>query len=225
MKWLIGSLLVLSAVFQAVNWQESIGQEAPTPCPCSEYHSTLTDVGGYECAHGPEHNSECRAMMAFLLLHPEIQGFSPADCIELNGGIPRRQFTDSATGQTFSFMCKCFECGQPDQNGQANRFEPVIYTYDADCSIVETPTAGDGCPRHLGTQEEVASVTINSLYNFGGIPCAYTSGFQEKDTCGGGKVGFACKQPYGPTTCDYDYMNPIQGDRRKLWKCGPEPTL
>ena len=225
MQWLIGSLLVLSALFQAISWQASIGQEAPAPCPCSQFHSTFTDAGGYECAHGPEHNAECRAMMEFLRLHPEIPGFSPADCIEHSGGTPNREFVNPATGQTISFMCKCFECGKPDANGQVNQCEPIIYSYEAGCSIVETPTPGDGCPVHLGAVEEFDSITFKSLYNFNGTPCAYTSGFQQKDTCGGGKVGFSCKQPYGPTTCVYDYMNPIPGVKRKLLKCGPAVSM
>lgn len=225
MKWLTGSLLVVSALFQAISWQVSNGEEAPTPCPCSEYHSSVVEVGGYECAHGPEHNSECRAMMEFLKLHPEISGFSPTDCIENNGGSPGREFVDPATGQVISFLCKCFECGKPDEHGRVNQCEPLIYSYDAGCSIVDTPTQGDGCPVHLGLQEEVPFTNILPLYNFSGTPCAYTSGFEQKDTCGGGKVDFACKQPYGPTTCVYDFMNPIQGTKRRLLKCGPAPTM
>lgn len=117
MKWFVGSLLVMCMLFQAVNWQQSIAQTAIPDCPCSPTSSSLDLIGGMECAHGLSHNAECRALKEFIRLHP---GAGPLNqvrmCHELNGGNDIT-VTDPATGQSATFACKCYECGQPDQNG------------------------------------------------------------------------------------------------------------
>ena len=226
MKWFIGSLLVLSALFQAVSWQESSGQSAPPPCNCSQNNTTTMMTGGaYECAHGPEHNSECLALMKLLYLYPSLGDFSmDSDCEERNNA-PPRTFTNPATGLPISFNCKCFECGKTDVFGKKNQCEDYIIYFDAYCQPVSIPTQGDGCPRHMGTVDEVSERSYKPLYNFNGVPCDYASGHEKKDLCGGGKVDIACKQPYGASQCVFDFAHPDFGPTRKLQKCGPEVIM
>ena len=220
MKWFVGSLLVLSMVFQAVNWQQSIAQTAIPECPCTPTLSTsLSYFGGMECAHGEEHNAECRDLITFLEQYPAAGTFSkPSMCQELNGG-QTVTVTDPVTGQSGTFACYCYECGQPDENGVVGKCEGVRVFLEATCGLLDAGAQGY-CDYHFSNFVACPSIDFGTVQNFGGVPCDYSSGFQSKDKCIGGKVNFACVQPYGPTQCSVDYTQGVPEEMRNIKICG-----
>ncbi len=198
MKWFVGSLLVLCMLFQAVSWQQSLGQAEPPECPChlqGSNYSSLQMLGAMECAHGPNHNAECRALQEFVAMHP---GAGPLNiltmCHETNGG-KDITVTDPATGDTGTFACKCYECGQPDQNGDTNQCEGFRLFNEAMCGLLGTGTQGN-CVRHDSVDEQVPAIEYPVAYTSNNLPCDYTNGFEVKDKCEiDGQVGYSCLQP------------------------------
>ena len=225
MKWFVGSLLVFCLLFQTVNWQQSMAQAAFPDCPCSQSSSSWGLLGGLECAHGPEHNAECRAMKEFIKLHPQSGTFEKLSmCQETNGGVSVT-LTDPISGATGTFACKCYECGQPDENGIVGKCEGYRVYYEAKCGLLETGTQGS-CVTHDSLNEEIPAADYTVMSNFNNIPCDYTSGFQTKQECVGigfsRKVVYSCLQPYGPTQCIVDTLSAVPHPKRIIKLCGPE---
>ena len=88
---------------------DASGQQETTGCPeCTEGPIDIVQLyGGIECAHGPEHDVDCRAMFYF--------GFSDAYCWETNGGVPVGIWTPGGDGE-----CHCYDCDAGANSGFPN---------------------------------------------------------------------------------------------------------
>ncbi len=224
MKLFVGFLLVLCMCFQVVNWQQSMAQTEIPECPCSQTSSSLNYLGGMECAHGEEHNADCRDLINFLMQYPNAGTFSKSTmCHELNGG-QSVTVTDPNTGQSETFACKCYECGQPDENGIVGKCEGVRVFNEATCGLLDDGTQGY-CEYYFSDNEAVPYIDYATVYNFNNIPCDYASGYQQKDRCMGGKANFSCLQPYGPSQCVVDYTQGEPAEMRSIKLCGKNPVF